>query len=62
LVERLPGEDAGIVQVIEIDPDSVIADGLDAHNAHMPSACDQGFLTGTMALNLGGRALDPPGR
>src|SRR5439155_14891917 len=58
-VEIAPGVDASIVQVVELDADGVVADRLDAHDADMAAAGDDGLLAGAVALHLGGGTLDP---
>ena len=44
------------MQVVEDDPDRVIADRLYVRDADMPPAGNQNLLSRTVTLNLGGRA------
>src|SRR5439155_7051242 len=59
LVEVIPGIDPGVVQVVELDPDRVIADRLDFEDADMGAFGDDDLLVRPMALDFGRRALDP---
>ena len=54
-----PAEDAGVVEVVEPDADGVIADRLDLEDADLAASGDDGFFLAAVALDLGGRALDP---
>src|SRR5689334_21080936 len=58
-VEIAPGVDAGVVHVVELDPDRVIADRLDRHDADMAAAGDQLLLARPVALHFSRRTLDP---
>src|SRR5262249_25563539 len=57
-VEVLPRIDAGVVEIVELDLDSVIADGLELENADMHAAGDDLLLRRAMALHLGRGAFD----
>src|ERR1700722_17042553 len=56
LVQILPGIDPGIVQIVEQNANGVMADGLDRHDADMPTSRHCLALGRGMALNLGARA------
>src|SRR5438045_724960 len=58
LVKVIPGINAGIVQIVEGDADSVIADRFEPDDADLSAAVYQRLLPRTMALHLGGRAFD----
>src|SRR5262249_34780598 len=58
-VEVAPSVDAGVVQVVELDADGVVADRLDAHDADMAAAGDDGLLSGAVALDFRRGAFDP---
>src|SRR5204863_2590509 len=59
LVQVIPGIDPGVVQVVELDPDRVIADRLHFENADMGALGDDDLFAGPMPLDLGRGALDP---
>ena len=59
IVKGIPRIDTGVVQVIEVDADGVIADRLDTHDADMASPGDDGLLARPVALDLRRRAFDP---
>src|SRR3546814_15985187 len=54
LVKIAPAIDAGVVQVVELDADRVVADRLDAHDADMAAAGHGLLLVRRMALHPGG--------
>src|SRR3546814_17984424 len=56
-VEVLPGVDAGIMQVIELQAHGVVADRLDLHDADMAAPGDDLLLARPVALHLGRGAL-----
>src|SRR5580704_18618166 len=58
-VEIGPAENAGIVQIVEDDPNRVMADRLQAHDADRRTARDERLLARPMPLHLGGRAFYP---
>src|SRR5579883_2117131 len=58
LTQIAPGIDAGVVEIVELDADSVIADRLDLENADLGAAMDELFLARPVPLHFGGRALD----
>src|SRR5262249_36769997 len=57
LVQIFPGIDAGVVQIVEDEAYGVVADRLDAKNAHMPATSDDLALAGSVALHLRAGAL-----
>ena len=57
IVEIAPGEDAGIVHVVELDADGVMADRLDRHDADIAPARDDGLLARAMAMHFRRRAF-----
>jgi hypothetical protein len=59
LIESIPGVDAGVVLVIEMEADGVVAHRVDMGNVDILFAHLQDLLSGTMALNLGGGGEDP---
>ena len=58
LVKIIPRINPGVVQIVEFNPDGVIADRFQLHDPDMGAAVDQRLLSHTVALNLGGRAFD----
>src|SRR5471032_2201080 len=58
LIEIGPGKDAGIVEIVELDAQRVVADRLDSQDADMGAAVDELLLRRVVALHLGRRALD----
>src|SRR5260370_1411222 len=59
LVEIVPGKDAGVVQIVELDPDGVVADRLQFEDADMGALADDRLLPGAVPLQFGRRAFDP---
>src|SRR5215471_16519528 len=57
LVQILPRIDAGIVRIVEQQPDRVVAYGFDANDADIALAGHSPLLVWSMALHLGARAL-----
>ena len=57
IIERVPRKNAGIMQVVELEANGVIADRFDLHDADVAAARNDGFLARTMTLNLGRRAF-----
>ena len=53
-----PGKNAGIVKIVEIDPDSVVAHWLHVGDTDMAAAGDQHPLPGPVALNFCRRTFD----
>src|SRR5260370_30613335 len=53
LVEIVPGKDAGVVQIVEFDPDRVIADRLQFEDADMGALADDPLLPGAVPLQFG---------
>jgi hypothetical protein len=53
------GIDPGIVQIIEGDAHSIVADRLQPDDPDVSAPGDQGLLPGSVPLNLGRRAFDP---
>ena len=58
VVEGLPGVDAGVVVVVEVELDGVVADLFDFFDVDVLLADLQGFLSGAMALHFGGGGVD----
>jgi hypothetical protein len=58
LVEVIPRIDPGVVQIVEFNPDGVIADRFQLHDPDMGAAVDQSLLPRTVPLHLRGWALD----
>src|SRR5271154_2631420 len=58
LVEMGPGKDAGVVEIVELDADGVVAHGLKLQDADMGPAGDDLFLRGAVTLDLGRGAFD----
>src|SRR5215469_15197743 len=58
LVEVIPRIDPGIVEIVEGDTDSVIADRFNTDDADMGPTVHERLLSRTMALHFGGWALD----
>src|SRR5215472_1890256 len=48
LIEIGPGEDAGVVEIVELDPDGVVAHRLQCQDAHMGAARDDLLLGGAV--------------
>ncbi len=59
LIEGVPGVDAGIVLIIKVETDGVVAHRVDVGDIHLLFAYLQNLLPWTMALNLGGGGEDP---
>src|ERR1700731_2122590 len=58
LVEVIPRKNAGVAQIVEFNPDGVIADRFQFHDPDMGTAVDQCLLSRTVPLHLRGWALD----
>src|SRR3954447_9140216 len=58
LVKIIPGIDPGVVQIVEFNPDGVIADRFQLHDPDMGTAVDQCLLSRTVPPHLRGWALD----
>src|SRR3984957_20179473 len=59
LIKVVPGENPGVVQVVELDPDRVITDRLQFHDADMDAAGDGDLVSWVVALHLRRGAFDP---
>src|SRR2546428_719333 len=59
LVEVVPGENPGVVQIVELDPHRVIADRFEVEDADMGAFGDDYLGARRMPLHLGRRAFDP---
>src|SRR3981081_2177811 len=59
LVEITPGVDPGVVEIVECNPDGIIADGFKADDPDMSAAVHQRLLPRTVPLHFGGWAFDP---
>src|SRR5258708_38254445 len=59
MVEVLPAIYAGVVQIVELDAQRIVADRLELEDADMTAAEDQGLAARSMALHLRRRTLDP---
>ena len=55
VVEGIPGVDTGIVAVIEVEADGIVADRIDSFDADILYAYLKYLLTRAMTLNLGRR-------
>lgn len=59
IIERVPGEDAGVMEIVELDADGVVADRFDLEDTDVAAAGDDGLLAGRVALDFRRRAFDP---
>src|SRR5690348_11908658 len=58
LIEIIPGIDPGIVQVVELDADGVIADRFKIDDADLRALRNDDFLARPVALDFGRGAFD----
>jgi len=52
VIQDPPGIYAGVVEIVEIDPDGILSDQFKAYYAYMPPACNNLALLRRMALYL----------
>jgi len=58
LVEIIPGEDPGVMHVVEQETNRIVPNRLDRHDANMTTSEDCRALRRSVTLNLGAGTLD----